>query len=97
MTSSSYIKIVCAEEADPESNRIMLRTTPPTFIELQPGENILTVETYPDLKYGFYPEQRRSDSISINDSCQSIIEVDLSHFDASEVQSTSSMFDDLSA
>lgn len=94
----SYIKIVCTDDADPRYNRLQLRTTPPTYIELQPGENILTVDEYPDLKHGF--SQIDCANLDDKDACENIIEyncgnivmMDLSNFDFSEMTSMKGMF-----
>lgn len=102
MSSSSYIKILCADNANPKFNRIELRTTPPTYIELQPGENILTVEEYPDLKFGFSQicildndeQEKYSDVMSVDpiENCQEVLEIDFSHYDWSDVKYIDSMF-----
>lgn len=98
--SSSYIIINCSSEANPKFNRLQLRTDPPTFIELHPGENILKVEDYPALKYGFSQIEDNEDdefdeSISQlrSNNCQDIIEIDLSHFDGSAMTTMECMFD----
>lgn len=104
-SSKSYIIIKCFDNAEPRFNKIQLRTDPPTYIELQPGENILTAEEYPALKYGFrqienfvISEVEHGDS----DYCGEynggeIISVDLSHFDASEMMTMDNMFQDMQA
>lgn len=89
--SSSYIKVWCSDDADPKCNRLQLDTTPPTYIELQPGLNILTVEDYPDLKHGFFQvddEDGNWDSENGHD----IQEFDLSNFDGTELVSMCHMF-----
>lgn len=60
----SFIRIRCFEDADPERNIIKLRTNPPTFIELKPGENILDIEDYPDLKSEIFYISLQSERIS---------------------------------
>ena len=101
-SSKSYITIICSKEADPKFNRLQLRTEPPTFIELQPGENKLTIEDYPALKFGFKQIDDNDDdehlylseieSIIPSENCQNVIKVDLSHFDGSEMESMDYMF-----
>ena len=97
----SYIRIVCTEDANPKYNRIQLRTNPPTYIELQPGENILKVKNYPGLKSGFSQIDDFSFENAPKDFAEAspyeyngggIVEVDLSHFDASEMTSMDDMF-----
>lgn len=82
-TSESYLLVICADDAEPKFNRLQLRTDPPTFIELKPGENVLTVENYPALKYGFKCESYLGDEI---------VEIDFSHFDGSDIVSMKEMF-----
>ncbi|MDE6560943.1 MAG: DUF285 domain-containing protein [Muribaculaceae bacterium] len=82
-TLNSYLLVSCAEDAEPKSNRLQLRTNPITFIELQPGVNVLTVDSYPDLKYGFKSESIFGDEI---------VEIDFSHFDGSDIVSMKEMF-----
>ncbi|MDE7420557.1 MAG: DUF285 domain-containing protein [Muribaculaceae bacterium] len=93
--SRSYVIIACSGNANPTYNEIILRNST-VSINLKPGINILTVEQYPDLKYGFHPTMVRRGMLP-NENCQAVIEVDLSHFDTSEVESTESMFDDMFA
>lgn len=93
--SKSYVIIACSVNANPEYNEITLRNST-VSVQLQPGINILKIEQYPDLKYGFHPTMVRRGML-LNENCQAVIEVDLSHFDASEVESTESMFDDMFA
>ena len=97
--SNSFIRVICSETANPKFNRLQLRTNPPTFIELQPGENILTVEEYPDLKYGFSqmsendednPDETVSHCAIAN--CQDVLSIDLSNFDGWEMTSMDEMF-----
>lgn len=102
LNSKSYIVVTCEEDANPKLNRLQLRTDPPTYIELNPGKNVLTVEKYPDLKYGF----SQIDDYVFPDDCEElqdseywyeynggqIIEIDLSHFDGSEMTSMDCMF-----
>lgn len=84
--TGSCLVITCDQEIDPEIDRIELRTNPPKFIDLKPGVNILKVEDYPELKFGFR-------SVYCADSEYSgIIEVDFSHFDGSEMTSMEGMF-----
>lgn len=83
----SHIIITCAANANPKFNRLQLRTEPPTYIELQPGENVLDVKQHPDLRYGFHNNIR--DMLS---NCQSVIKIDLSNFDASQIKSANCMF-----
>lgn len=120
--SGSYIKIVCKDDANPKENRLLLRTNKlvevasgvkvPEYIELKPGENILKVSQYPDLKYGFLNSGCDADQCEFSsniseenkekmtdlfyweasENCQDIIEIDLRHFDGSELTSMDSMF-----
>lgn len=120
--SESYIRIVCTDNADSRKNRLLLRTeelmsiTPeikvPKYIPLQPGENILRVSDYPELKYGFYncscddsqcqfsPTMSEDEKDKMTDffyweaseNCQDIIEIDLRHFDGSDLKSMDMMF-----
>lgn len=94
--AGSYIRIVCTDDADPKYNRLKLRTDPPTFIELQPGENILSPTHYPALKYGFEQiDQPRLDSYSDASNeynCGDVLLVDLRHFDSTEMTSMDGMF-----
>lgn len=94
--SKSYIIIVCSKKANPQHNQIQLRKSK-KLVELNPGVNILTVEEYPEIKYGFYPMQIGGGVMSPNENCQSILEVDMSHYDASEIESTGLMFGDMLA
>lgn len=100
-SSTSYIEVTCADNTDPESNLLMLHTEPYTFIKLQPGKNILTIEEYPALRYGFSQvpdvDDQRVQSINIDlpdpyENGQEIKEVDFSHFDASEMTTMEDMF-----
>lgn len=95
VNSDSYVIIVCSPTANPIYNKLELRESN-VCINLQPGINILTVEQYPDLRYGFKPVIARRGMLP-NENCQAVMEVDLSHFNASEVESTESMFDDMFA
>lgn len=100
--SESYIIITCDDNADPKFNRLQLRTDPLTFIELQPGRNILMIEDYPTLKFGFkqiddndndeHMHLSGKESVIPNENCQEVIEVDFSHFDGSEMESMDYMF-----
>lgn len=94
--SKSYIIIVCNKKANPQHNQIQLRKSK-KLVELNPGVNILTVEEYPEIKYGFYPKQVGGGVMTPNENCQSILEVDMSHYDASEIESTGLMFGDMLA
>lgn len=96
--SGSYIRIVCTDDADPKYNRLQLRTDPPTFIELKPGNNILSVSKYPALKYGFkqidipwFDENVCPDATN-EYNCGDVLYVDLSHFDSTEMTSMEDMF-----
>lgn len=98
---TNYIEVTCADNTDPESNLLMLHTEPYTFIKLQPGKNILTVEEYPALRYGFSQvpdvDDERVQSLNIDlpdpyENGQEINEVDFSHFDASEMITMKDMF-----
>lgn len=98
INSGSYIRIVCSDDADPKYNKLQLRTEPPTFIELQPGNNILSVKDYPALRYGF----KQIDDFRLDATfpdcpneynCGDVLHVDLSHFDASEMVSMDRMFE----
>ncbi|MDE6576774.1 MAG: DUF285 domain-containing protein [Muribaculaceae bacterium] len=69
---------------------------PPTFIDLQPGKNKLSIKDYPNLKYGF----RQIENLLIDDeesnceyNCGSVRSIDLSHFDSSEVTQMNNMFE----
>lgn len=86
--SKSYVIITCDQDVDPEIDRLILRTEPPTYITLQPGENILTVEEYPALIYGFEQEDRDEPS-------SSILKIDLSNFDGANMTSMEKMFANL--
>ncbi len=99
--SQSYIRVICADNAVPAYNRIQLRTTPPTYIELQPGENILTVEEYPALKYGFKQiddyefencSEEFANGLPYEYNGEGILVIDLSNFDATEMKSMNYMF-----
>lgn len=96
--SGSYIKIVCTYDADPKYNRLQLRTDPPTFIELQPGNNILSVSKYPALKYGFkqidipWFDKNVCPDATNQYNCGDVLLVDLSHFDSAEMTSMEDMF-----
>lgn len=92
--SESYIRIVCTDDASPKYNRLQLMTVPPTFIELQPGNNILLVEEYPSLKYGFRQIDDyclKADDATNEYNCGDVILVDLSHFDSTEMSSMDMM------
>lgn len=85
----SQIVIICDDSAATEQNRIVLNTpSGKQYIDLIPGKNVLTTSVYPELRYGFFQEKGVS-------NCQSVIEVDMSQFDASEVRSTAKMFEDM--
>lgn len=92
----SYIRIVCSDDADPKYNKLQLRTDPPTFIELQPGNNILSVENYPMLKYGFRqidnPWLDAYPNTTNEYNCGDVVLVDLSHFDSADMTSMEDMF-----
>ncbi|MCM1139334.1 MAG: BspA family leucine-rich repeat surface protein [Muribaculum sp.] len=88
---TNRITIICKDDADPKLNRIQLRTTPPSYIELQPGVNVLRVRDYPALKYGFKQIDMDEDG-TYQDNCQDVIRVNLSQFDGSEMTSMSEMF-----
>lgn len=94
--SKSYIIIVCTAKANPQYNQIQLRKST-KLIGLNPGINVLAIEKYPEIKYGFYPKQVGGGVMSPNENCQSILEIDMSHFDASEIDSTELMFGDMLA
>lgn len=94
--SNSYVIFICGNKTNPQCNQIQLRKSS-TLINLNPGINILTVEKYPELKYGFYPKQVGGGVMSPNANCQSILEIDMSHYDASEIESTELMFGDMLA
>lgn len=100
INSNSYIIIECASDADPKFNRLQLRTNPPTFIELHPGINKLSIKAYPNLKYGFRQiEDCIIDDDTVNTTnryeynCGAINRIDLSHFDSSEVSQMNNMFE----
>lgn len=94
--STSRIIIICKDAAIPSENRIKLRTNPPTYIELQPGKNVLTVKDYPALKYGFSQLSPEDDPTGEDDpsdgNCQDVLEIDFSHFDGSEMTTMEDMF-----
>lgn len=95
----SFIIFKCSEDADPEENIIKLRTNPPTFIKLKPGENVLDVKDYPDLKYGFSQIVEDEDYYTQSNAnmlnCFDVFEIDLSGFDGSEMTSMENMFDNM--
>lgn len=88
--SGSYIKISCYEDADPKLNRLQLRTSPPSYIELNPGDNYLSIGDYPELKYGF--KQIDNPTIDGHINCEDVREIDFSHFDGSHIVSMDYMF-----
>lgn len=96
ISSKSYITVICSEDANPQFDKLQLRTNPPSYIELQPGKNVLTIEQYPALKYGFSQvddyELDFSSGTSYEYNGVGILEIDFSHFDASEVTSMDRMF-----
>ncbi len=89
--SGSHIKVWCSDNADPKCNRLQLNTNPPTYIELQPGLNILTVEEYPALRYGFFQLQDE-EGVWNYENGHEILGFDFSNFDGTELQSMSHMF-----
>lgn len=95
INSASYISVLCSKEANPKFNRLQLRTDSPTFIELHQGWNILMVEDFPDLKFGFSQIDERIGVMSTcgEENCQEVLEFDFSHFDASEMTTMDYMFD----
>lgn len=95
----SYIVITCRDGADPDCNRLLLRTPVgksgvPSYIKLQGGTNKLDISNHPDLKYGFYNAGCDSelDFWEASENCQDIIEIDLRNFDGSEMTTMDSMF-----
>ena len=84
INSKSYIIIESREDFDPEWPILAFRDNSFTPIELKKGINILTVEEYPELKYGF-------ESIC-DDPTNYITKIDLSHFDGLEMTSMKNMF-----
>lgn len=87
INSKSYIIIESELDYDPNKPVLALRTDPPTPIQIKKGINIITVESFPELKYGF---------ISItNGHTSEIKKIDLSHFDGSEMESMANMFQSL--
>lgn len=89
--SKSYVIIDCGhklpqELITPWSFTIYLRDEKETLIQLQPGFNIITIEDYPGLKYGF-----KSTAKELAYNC-CITRIDLSHFDSKEVTDMSFMF-----
>lgn len=95
--TESHILINCSSEADSTRNILRLNSSANNYIQLKSGWNILTTSDYPDLKYGFRPAMFKHYPIrELNPNCQAVLEVDLSHFDASEVISTERMFLDMS-
>ncbi len=87
----SHIKVWCSENADPTRNRLQLATNPPTYIELKPGLNILTMGKYPALRYGFSQVQDE-DGVWDYENGQEILAFDFSNFDGTELRSMSHMF-----
>lgn len=85
--SKSYIRIVCNPDSNPEINVIELRDEKHTRIGLHPGENIITVEEYPELKYGFLTSQ-----IGENGFLTHYIDLDMSNFDGSNMVTMEDMF-----
>lgn len=83
-SSKSFVAILCSEKTKIYLNKKLRR------IDLQQGLNILTVEKYPDLVYGF-----RSDYFIDNPffaDVEGFLEIDLSHFDSSKIKDMSWMF-----
>lgn len=64
-------------------------------VDLKPGDNVLTTKIYPDLKYGFRPAWVQHAAFELNPNCQSVVEIDMSDFDASEVRIAERMFADM--
>lgn len=85
--SKSYIIVESQEDYNSQESILGLRTDPPTPIPLKKGVNILTVEEYPELKYGFVS--------MAEDFVDALFKIDLSHFDGSEMTSMEEMFRDL--
>ena len=85
INSKSYIILDCGSEG----GKLYLRTDPPAFIDLKEGENILTIEDYPALKYGFmagyYEDNRFYGGLNVKN-------IDFSHFDSSEMTCMDEMF-----
>lgn len=93
----SHVLIYCSADAATTKNIILLNSTAKTPVNLTEGWNLVTISEYPDLKYGFSPAVYNHNSLfELNPNCQSVVEIDLSHFDASEVISTERMFADMS-
>lgn len=86
INSKSYIILDCSKDG----NIIELRTDPPTLIYLQKGVNTLTIEKYPELKYGFKAHKDEDDWWG--DVQYGIIKMDFSHFDSSEMTCMDEMF-----
>lgn len=101
INSKSCIIITCPDDAQPCLSRIKIRNAAGTIIQLNPGINILTIEQYPDLKYGFIsdfnedelPENFDYPSHWGDNPRWQVTSVDMSHFDGKEMTSMVSMFD----
>lgn len=90
--SESYILVRCADDCVSQDNVLVLRDSESnSAIALRPGWNLLTVEDYPDLRNGFRPRKTATRYV-YNDTCQAVLEVDMSHFDCSAIKSTAFMF-----
>ena len=87
INSKSYIILECGKDG----GKLQLRTEPPTYIELKAGKNILTVEKYPDLKYGFMPADYKETTLDSPSECD-ILAMDFKNFDSSEMTSMEDMF-----
>ena len=100
INSKSCIIITCPDDAQPCLSRIKLRNDAETIIQLNPGINILTVEQYPDLKYGFisdFNEDELPEDFNYpkewDDDCRwQVTSVDMRYFDGKEVTSMEKIF-----
>lgn len=88
-TEKEFIEPVISEKSQVNVKKEEIKE--PTFIKLKPGKNILTIEEYPDLKYGFKQIDRDGPD------CCSIIKIDLSNFDGSAMTSMENMFSEINA
>lgn len=84
--SQSYVIIECEPDQSKNDNCIQLRDNNKTIIYLKAGKNILTVEEYPGLKYGFTTFKKGVIFTKYS-------KINLSNFDGSEMKSMESMFE----
>lgn len=97
----SKIIITCDDTASTKTNKILVNPTTfkkPNVVVLKPGDNILTSEMYPELKFGFRPVWFKHNIVmELNPNCQSIVEIDMCGFDASEIRLADRMFVDMTS